>query len=611
MARYISTWRAGMVAVVFIGAALGGQSARASAFDFVADTDDNDLWTNAARWTLTSGSGTFPNGVGDTATFQQPVTSPAPGSGTYTLGLNGQNITVGTLTVNNSLSNPFLTQIGTGDTDGMLIFQNTGSANAELSELLAPGQPANERLRINSPVSVVSNLDIYVDHNYNRNTVTEFASKINGAADRTITKYSPSNMEWSYNGELAANEGFQGNVHIVLGGLRVSGQSAVNKVSGMTVDTGGQYQIGNLLADGSLAPGAVLTLSGLGRVTPANNANEGALRFQLAAASGLDSVFNNKIVLASTDVKIRTNVLGTSGSLTNEISGPGRLLIDSQNQSVLILSGANTYQGGTALTLSSRTLINNTTGSGVGTGDVTVTGTVTSLGGTGFIGTPSDTSNVTVTDGIIAPGTVDLADDANGQPSLPGTLTIHGNLAMSGAAPKLNMNLGDAQSDLLVVNGNIDIGTTTLLNFFPANFVPATHHAFMLIDNQGTNPITGTFSNFATEGASTMLGTQEYRLSYVGGDGNDVVLAPFLAGDYNGNGVVDAADYVLWRNGGPLLNEVDAPGTVNDQDYIEWRSRFGNTLAPGASASVGAVPEPSTALLAMLAVAGMWAIVRR
>jgi len=54
---------------------------------------------------------------------------------------------------------------------------------------------------------------------------------------------------------------------------------------------------------------------------------------------------------------------------------------------------------------------------------------------------------------------------------------------------------------------------------------------------------------------------------------------PWLAppdADYNSNGYVDAADYVLWRKGGPLANEVDTPGTVNAADYTEWRKRFGN-----------------------------------
>jgi hypothetical protein len=69
------------------------------------------------------------------------------------------------------------------------------------------------------------------------------------------------------------------------------------------------------------------------------------------------------------------------------------------------------------------------------------------------------------------------------------------------------------------------------------------------------------------------------------------IAPPGVPGDYNGNGKVDGADYVLWRNGGPLLNEVDVPGTVNAADYTEWRSRFGN---PPGSGSVAAVPEPAS-----------------
>ena len=49
------------------------------------------------------------------------------------------------------------------------------------------------------------------------------------------------------------------------------------------------------------------------------------------------------------------------------------------------------------------------------------------------------------------------------------------------------------------------------------------------------------------------------------------ILPDGVPGDYNGDGVVDAADYVLWRKGGPLQNQVDDPDHVNMQDYIEWR----------------------------------------
>jgi hypothetical protein len=75
-----------------------------------------------------------------------------------------------------------------------------------------------------------------------------------------------------------------------------------------------------------------------------------------------------------------------------------------------------------------------------------------------------------------------------------------------------------------------------------------------------------------------------------------------VPGDYNGNGVVDAADYVLWRKGGPLLNQIDDPSQVNAQDYSQWRARFSSTLAgPGGGSIANApIPEPSAIVLFLL-----------
>jgi hypothetical protein len=71
-----------------------------------------------------------------------------------------------------------------------------------------------------------------------------------------------------------------------------------------------------------------------------------------------------------------------------------------------------------------------------------------------------------------------------------------------------------------------------------------------------------------------------------------------VQGDYNGNGTVDAADYVLWRNGGPLQND-PTPG-IQPADYDFWRGRFGAT-AGSASASASSVPEPTTGILFVIA----------
>ncbi len=81
-----------------------------------------------------------------------------------------------------------------------------------------------------------------------------------------------------------------------------------------------------------------------------------------------------------------------------------------------------------------------------------------------------------------------------------------------------------------------------------------------------------------------------------------------VPGDYNANGIVDAADYAVWRDhlNTPfqLQNEVanTSPGTVDQDDYTAWRMRFGNTSGSGAGNSVeaAAVPEPTAAMLVIL-----------
>jgi hypothetical protein len=90
--------------------------------------------------------------------------------------------------------------------------------------------------------------------------------------------------------------------------------------------------------------------------------------------------------------------------------------------------------------------------------------------------------------------------------------------------------------------------------------------------------------------------------------------APFsaggaLVGDYNNNGSVDAADYVVWRDRlgqtFALPNRDPASsGAVSMADYNAWRSRFGNTNSAAAAISSSAVPEPSTLALVMISVFG-------
>lgn len=81
----------------------------------------------------------------------------------------------------------------------------------------------------------------------------------------------------------------------------------------------------------------------------------------------------------------------------------------------------------------------------------------------------------------------------------------------------------------------------------------------------------------------------------------EYVVPAAVSGDFNGNGVVDAADYVLWRNGGPLQND-PTPG-IQAEDYTFWRSRFGATTGTGSAvAAAAAVPEPAGFVSLLMAV---------
>ncbi|HEX2474310.1 MAG TPA: PEP-CTERM sorting domain-containing protein [Lacipirellulaceae bacterium] len=87
-----------------------------------------------------------------------------------------------------------------------------------------------------------------------------------------------------------------------------------------------------------------------------------------------------------------------------------------------------------------------------------------------------------------------------------------------------------------------------------------------------------------------------------GGSGFPQLIPQQPDGDYNGNGVVDAADYVIWRNDPAiLLNEGASPGVVDEADYDFWRNQFGTNASE--SPLIASVPEPSS--LGLLAAAAL------
>lgn len=75
-----------------------------------------------------------------------------------------------------------------------------------------------------------------------------------------------------------------------------------------------------------------------------------------------------------------------------------------------------------------------------------------------------------------------------------------------------------------------------------------------------------------------------------------------LAGDYNGDGSVDAADYTVWRDTLDSTTELAADGnnngTVDAPDYGIWVSNYGTSSSAATSLSTS-VPEPSALLLVL------------
>jgi hypothetical protein len=77
-----------------------------------------------------------------------------------------------------------------------------------------------------------------------------------------------------------------------------------------------------------------------------------------------------------------------------------------------------------------------------------------------------------------------------------------------------------------------------------------------------------------------------------------------IVGDYNVDGVVDAADYTVWRDhigSAYLPNRKPATiGPIGSADYQAWADNFGRSKASSATSSA---PEPTSALLCLIAVA--------
>jgi hypothetical protein len=125
-------------------------------------------------------------------------------------------------------------------------------------------------------------------------------------------------------------------------------------------------------------------------------------------------------------------------------------------------------------------------------------------------------------------------------------------------------------------------------------YVPGVGAAFEVLS---ADSLSGT--TFAGTSLPPLASTLKWELIYE----PDAVIAhvvAFLTGDFNADGAVDAADYVVWRNS--LGNAVPYAGDAADanrngiidlNDYGLWRFHFGEKIGAGSGAILAAVPEPA------------------
>jgi formylglycine-generating enzyme required for sulfatase activity len=201
----------------------------------------------------------------------------------------------------------------------------------------------------------------------------------------------------------------------------------------------------------------------------------------------------------------------------------------------------------------------------------------------------------------------------------PSTSTYFDYPTKSNSPPNNQLPSADSGNSANYFNGNFTVDPDGSYPFTPVGAYSLSKSAYGTADQAGnasewtesfgssnTTRITrgGAFDTDATQlnaasrtpsGLTTEIEDIGFRLATIA-----------VPGDYNVNGVVDAADYVLWRKNlgqSVTLPNDSTPGSVTNADYDVWRAHFGQTPAtatPGNGLQLGAVPEPAGLLFVVI-----------
>jgi PEP-CTERM motif len=173
-----------------------------------------------------------------------------------------------------------------------------------------------------------------------------------------------------------------------------------------------------------------------------------------------------------------------------------------------------------------------------------------------------------------------------------GSLVVQGDLYhLEGGTIAIDLGGHAAGSDYdtLDVAGKVELEGDLLVSLVDVGgdpFAPLLGDSFTILS--ATGGVTGEFGNVDLPLLSMGL---DWQVDYLP---NAVALSVVSTADFNRDGMVDAADYIVWRNNGG-----------NEAQYDNWQANFGSTAGSGSggsanSSNTGHVPEPATVVLLVL-----------
>ena len=278
---------------------------------------------------------------------------------------------------------------------------------------------------------------------------------------------------------------------------KVSGQTAAPTLSLATSS-------GLLTVSGPVANvnGGPVTLTGAGGVAIDSGATLGGSDTGAVGVNGGLSG-TGTVSLGSGNLTVTQAVDSTFGGSVSGSKGVVKLGAGS-----LSLSGANSYTGATTVSAGTLAL----TG-----GSLTGAGAITTAAGATFGGSGSVVGAVT-TSGTLSPGLAAAGKLSTGSLSFA---------AGSKFSADLNGTAAGTDYDQVSVTGTVNLTGAAL--DVRSSFTAPSGSTFVLIANDGTDAVTGQFLGAGgsplAEGATVTINGQDFKLSYVGGDGNDVALA--------------------------------------------------------------------------------------